>query len=358
MKAFDIAWSSLKKQDKFSAKEIQDLAEKMKREKRSGTYDSTRGTTFIENLMGIRPLRQAYFSQHDNLLTHRGIKPKLGRFPHLLYPPLHHKNINREFLEGLENRMMPKTSNTPTRVVRRTGHGGGGDKFTLEDDEGKVYSSLSGSMVDPDDFTYSTANPTLTYLSGETTAGERRKGYYEKLLNTILQNNINIQSTTRNMQSGPFHQKFQGRLPPNIEFKEKIREDSLRSTKPRLSDGKFTYMKNPILDSKNQAIRQAQGWGDLQPDYNTVPMVNVKDTINTNLMDDLSQEHQGTEQLKLNNRGFLRSSNPENPMHDINELMFTTPKGKLYSTAHVLMDKYNPDYEDHPYYEGLGHLFG
>ena len=337
MNAFDIAWSLLKNvrtkvpssnDPIFSVKEIRNLRDKMKRERDTGVYDVNRGSTKLEQYMGINPLRQLRFSRE-------GLEsPDYG---------LNAKTSDKTFEEGYKERMDTSPRLYPTKVVRRTDYDGRGGRFTLEDDEGKEYSSLSGNLVDPEYSPYSTANPTLMYLSGKTTPGERRKGYYEKLLNTILQNNINIQSTARNSMSGPFHQKFQGRLPPNIDFKEKDRD--------------FTYMKNPILDSKNQTIRQVQGWGDLQPDYNVVPMINVKNTINPRLSD-LAQEHKGTEQLKLNNRGFLTSSNPENPMHDIHELMFTTPQGERYSTANVLADKYNPDYENHPYYEGLGHLFG
>ena len=330
MKAFDVAWSLLKEEARFSANQIKELAEKIKQEKETGTYSTMRGATPLENLMGIHPLRQQYFDYYDKAKK---------RFNKLGTIPIPAAQKDRDFVEGLESRMNLKPHTTPTRVVHGKGYG---DKFELQDDEGNVYSTLSGQMVQPEHMDYSTPNPTLTYLQGETTPGERRKGYYEKLLNTILQNNINIHSTARNSKSGPFHQKFQGRLPPNIDFKEK--------------KGNFMYMKNPILDSKQQALRQAQGWGDLQPDYNVAPMVQEKDNLRFEL-DDLTRQHQGTEQLKLNDRGFLASSNPQNPMHNIHEMMFRTPSGKPYSTQHVLMDKYNPDYEDHPFFEGLGHLF-
>lgn len=343
MNSFDIAWSLLKNvripsssDPLFSLKDIHNLRDQMKRERDTGIYDVNRGATNLERHMGINPLRQLRFYSE-------GLEsPDYGS---------NAATTDSRFEEGYKQRMDTSPRLSPTKVVRRTDYEGSGGRFTLEDDEGRVYSSLSGNLEDPERVPYSTANPTLMYISGNTTPGEQRKGYYEKLLNTILQNNINILSTARNSMSGPFHQKFQGRLPPNIDFDDKS------SVLGEGLEGDFMYMKNPILDSKNQAIRQAQGWGDLQPDYNVVPMVNVKNTINPRLSD-LAQEHKGTEQLTLNNRGFLASRNPENPMHDAYEPMFTTPKGKIYSTNDVLQDKYNPDYEDHPYYAGLGHLFG
>ena len=339
MNAFDIAWSLLKNvrvpsssDPIFSVKDISNLRNQIKREKDTGVYDVNRGSTNLETLMGIYPLRQLRFNR-ESLES-----PDYG---------LNAAQSDRTFEEGYKQRMDTSPRLSPTKVVRRTDYGGSGGKFTLEDDEGKVYSSLSGNLEDPEHIPYSTANPTLMYISGNTTPGEQRKGYYEKLLNTILQNNINILSTARNSMSGPFHQKFQRRLPPNIDFDDKS------SLLGEGLEGDFMYMKNPILDSKNQAIRQVQGWGDLQPDYNVVPMVNVNPRLS-----DLAQEHQGTEQLTLNNRGFLASRNPENPMHDAYEPMFTTSKGESYSTNDVLQDKYNLDYQDHPYYAGLGHLFG
>ena len=56
-------------------------------------------------------------------------------------------------------------------------------------------------------------------------------------------------------------------------------------------------MKDPIKDSKQQAIRNVQGWGDLQPDYNTLPIVNFQDTIKPQL-GNLFMQHRGTKQNK------------------------------------------------------------
>ena len=128
--------------------------------------------------------------------------------------------IDREFAEGLAQRMDTSPPKTPTRVVRYP-EGNWGDEYVLEDDDKKEYSRLSGMVRDSESFNQrqgiSTANPTLSSLMAETAPNERRKGHYEKLLNSLLQNNMNIHSTSRNYASEPFHQKFQRRLPPNID---------------------------------------------------------------------------------------------------------------------------------------------
>jgi hypothetical protein len=305
MNAFDIAWSLLKEED----------------------------TMILER--NKPKFKQAILPTGNNSLVHS-------------LPP---STIDRKFAQGLARRMDTSPSKTPTRVVRYP-EGNWGDEYVLEDDDKNEYSRLSGMVRDSESFNQrqgiSTANPTLSSLMAQTRESERRKGHYERLLNTLLQNNMNIHSTSRNHASEPFHQKFQRRLPPNIDVNAKLRDAVGRR--------EFIYMKDPIKDSKQQAVRNVQGWGDLQPDYNTLPIVDFQDTIKPRLSD-LAQEHKGTEQLRLGERGFLASSNPENPMHDIHEMMFRTPSGKPYSTQHVLMDKYNPDYEDHPYHQGLGILF-
>jgi hypothetical protein len=311
MNAFDIAWSLLKEDDTMQFEEI--------KPKFKQTILPTGDNPLVDNL------RQRFAG-----------------------PP---SKIDREFAEGLARRMDTSPPKKPTRV-KRVPEGSWGNKYVLEDDEGKKYSKVAGQELNPDYFKQrfgiTTINPTLSNIMGATMSGEERKGHYEKLLNTLLQNNINIRSSSRNYASEPFHQKFQRRLAPNIDMQ--TRHNSVGRPD-------FVYMKDPIKDSKAQAVRDVQGWGDLQPDYNTLPLVDLQDTIKPRLSD-LTQEHKGTEQLRLGERAFLASSNPENPMHNIHEMMFRTPSGKPYSTQHVLMDKYNPDYEDHPYHQGLGILFG
>jgi len=206
--------------------------------------------------------------------------------------------IDREFAEGLARRMDTSPPKTPTKVVRYP-EGNWGDKYVLEDDERNEYSQVSGMVRDSWDKGFnerqgiSTVNPTLSSIMSETKHGERRKGHYERLLNTILQNNMNIHSTSRNYASEPFHQKFQGRLAPNIEMHTRYNS---------IGKPKFLYMKNPIKDSKQQAVRNVQGWGDLQPDYNTLPLVNFQDTIKPQL-GNLFEQHYGTNQTSLNDFG-------------------------------------------------------
>lgn len=205
--------------------------------------------------------------------------------------------IDREFAEGLARRMDTSPPKKPTKVVRYRDTNWG-DEYSLQDDEGNKYSKVAGIVKDPEHMNarrgITTIYPTLSSLMAETQVGERRKGHYEKLLNTILQNNMNIHSTSRNNMSEPFHQKFQRRLPPNIDVDTHLRN--------AIGMKEFVYSKNPIKDSKQQAVRNVQGWGDLQPDYNTLPMVDVQDTNNPQL-DNLFEQQYGTRQTRLDDFG-------------------------------------------------------
>ncbi len=204
--------------------------------------------------------------------------------------------IDREFAEGLARRMDTSPPKTPTRVVRYP-EGSWGDEYVLEDDEGNEYSKVSGMVRKPKEMNerrgVSTVNPTLSSLMAETRDSERRKGHYGRLLNTILQNNMNIHTTSRNYASEPFHQKFQRRLAPNIEMHTRYNS---------IGRPEFVYMKDPIIDSKQQAVRNVQGWGDLQPDYNTLPLVDFQDTIQPKL-GNLFEQQYGTRQTSLDDFG-------------------------------------------------------
>tara|TARA_S200002703_G_scaffold151470_2_gene150941 strand:+ start:6177 stop:6974 length:798 start_codon:yes stop_codon:yes gene_type:complete len=264
MNAFDIAWSLLKEDDTM-------------------IYDSR--FKELSDLFRDRPV-----------VSRQRVLPRDGSsFMPVLADSA--EFIDREFAEGLARRMDTSPRKTPTKVIRHP-EGSWNDRYILEDDEGNKYSQVSGMVRDSKGFNerqgISTANPTLSSLMSETKRGERRKGYYEKLLNTILQNNMNIHSTSRNYASEPFHQKFQGRLPPNIDVNTNIRDAIGRQ--------EFVYMKDPIKESKQQAVRDVQGWGDLQPDYNTLPMVNFQDTIQPKL-GNLFQQQYGTRQTSLNDFG-------------------------------------------------------
>ena len=256
MNAFDIAWSLLKEDD----------------------------TMVLER--NKPKFKQAILPTGDNSLVHN-----LRQY--FADPP---SEIDREFAEGLARRMDTSPPKKPTRV-KRVPEGNWGNKYFLEDDEGKVYSNVSGQELNPDYFKQrfgiTTINPTLSNIMGATMSGEGRKGYYEKLLNTLLQNNINIRSSSRNYASEPFHQKFQRRLAPNIDLQ--IRHNSVGRQD-------FTYMKDPIKKSKAQAVRDVQDWGDLQPDSNTLPLIDVQDTIQPRL-NDLSEQQWGTRQTSLNDFG-------------------------------------------------------
>ena len=207
------------------------------------------------------------------------------------------EDIDREFAQGLAHRMDTSPRKTPTKVVRYP-QSSWSDRYVLEDDEGNEYSQVSGMIIDSKGFNerqgISTANPTLSSLMAETAPNERRKGHYERLLNTLLQNNMNIHSTTRNYASEPFHRKFQRRLPSNIDVNTNLRNESGRN--------EFVYMKDPIKDSKQQAVRDVQGWGDLQPDYNTLPLVDLQDTIKPRLSNLFEQQY-GTKQTSLSDFG-------------------------------------------------------
>lgn len=256
MNAFDIAWSLLKEDDTMA-------------------LESTKPK-----------FKQAILPVGDNSLMHN-----LRQY--FADPP---SKIDREFAEGLARRMDTSPPQKPTRV-KRVPEGNWGNKYVLEDDEGKEYSRVAGQEINPDylkhRFGITTINPTLSNIMGATMSGEERKGHYEKLLNTLLQNNINIRSSSRNYASEPFHQKFQRRLAPNIDMQ--TRHNSVGRPD-------FVYMKDPIKDSKAQAVRDAQGWGDLQPDYNTLPLVDLQDTIKPRL-GNLFEQQYGTKQTSLNDFG-------------------------------------------------------
>jgi hypothetical protein len=254
MNAFDIAWSLLKEDDTMQFEEI--------KPKFKQTILPTGDNPLVDNL------RQRFVG-----------------------PP---SKIDREFAEGLAQRMDTSPRKTPTKVVTRGGPYEA-TEFHLKDNEDNILSSTEGIMQKPKELrdNISTANPTLTYLSSETSPNERRKGHYAKLLNTLLQNNINVRSSSRNYASEPFHQKFQRHLAPNIEMHTQYNS---------VGRPVFIYMKDPIKDSKQQAVRNVQGWGDLQPDYNTLPIVNFQDTIKPRLSN-LFEQHYGTKQTSLSDFG-------------------------------------------------------
>ena len=256
MNAFDIAWSLLKEDD----------------------------TMVLER--NKPKFKQAILPIGDNSLVHN-----LRQY--FADPP---RTIDTKFAQGLARRMDTSPPKTPTKVVRYP-ESKWGDEYVLEDDDKKEYSRISGMIREPKEMNQrrgvSTANPTLSSLMSETKRNEQRKGYYEKLLNSLLQNNMNIHSTSRNYASEPFHQKFQRRLAPNIELHTRYNS---------IGRPEFVYMKDPIKDSKQQAVRDVQGWGDLQPDYNALPIVNFQDTIKPQL-GNLFMQHRGTRQTSLDDFG-------------------------------------------------------
>lgn len=341
---FASAWTFLKQERKqFSAKDVHDLREKMQEEKKTKVYNSNRGQTQIENLMGIHPLRQTYFTR-DNDLS-RDMRDA--------------STIDREFAEGYKNRMNPPVSKLPTKVIRYSDYDNE-VKFQLEDDEGKSYSQVGGKLIEPHRFRYGdnvkNALPTLTSINASTPEELQRRGYYNKLLNTILQNNMNIFSSTRNTNSQPFHENFQQRLPPNVDF-----TTVYSNPEESVHGQRYLYQSNPIKQEKQKNKLQAMDWGDLQLDYNTAPMINASNNPSIKqFTEELERNKQktGTQQTRLDDKFFLSQSNPEHPEHDNNFNYFKTNKGEPYSTFNVMIDPYNDDYENHPYFSGLGALFG
>ena len=352
MTAFSSAWSLLKNEPKpvYSVEDIRDLRQAMQSEKDTGVYDVNRGKTSLEQLMGIFPLRQKTFDPSTGELNPYGL----------------HEDIDKRFLEGYKKRMDSRDTpsrSSPAKVVRipdiYSDEFGQAIAYELQDEEGNTLSRVGGKLVEPnqDRIRYTkhieNALPMLYGLHGRTPKKHQRQGYYQQLLNTILHNNMNILSSSRNQNSQPFHESFQRRLPPSIDFDE---IDAERN-KEHVHGRKYLYQPNPIKQSKEREKYRAAGYGDLLPDYGILPMVDEpEDERITNMKRDFAQGY--LTQTRLDDERFLPERDVEHPRHRQGYPYFKTKYGRPYSTNDVLSDPYNDEYEGHPGYKGLGHLFG
>tara|TARA_R100000406_G_scaffold16888_3_gene10594 strand:- start:31834 stop:32874 length:1041 start_codon:yes stop_codon:yes gene_type:complete len=346
MTAFTAAWSLLKGDPVFSVNDIRELRRRMKRERETGHYDVNRGQTNLERLMGIYPLRQLRF-------MNEGLENVNDGF-------LNAEIADKTFEEGYKKRMDTSPRPTPAKVVRipdlYSDEYGQGVTYELQDEEGNKLSRVAGTEVGRENNRYGkhvkNASPMLVGLHGRTPREHQRKGYYQQLLNTILHNNMNILSTSRNANSQPFHESFQRRLPPSIDFEQlTLPYDDIETSQ------KYLYQANPIKQSKEREKYRAAGWGDLQPDYGVAPMFGEpEDERITNMKRDMAQGYQT--QTRLDDKRFLPEYDVEHPRHRENYPYFRTKDGVPYSTNDVLQDLYNWDYSDHPYSRSLGELFG
>ena len=347
MTAFSTAWSLLKGDPVFSVDDIRELRRRMQRERDTGHYNVNRGKTALEQLMGIYPLRQKTFDPATGELNPYGL----------------HEDIDKRFLEDYKKRMA--NIDTPSRpspakvVLIPDLYGdehGRGVTLELQDKEDNMLSRLGATLVEPEHNRYGkyveNTSPMLVGLHGNTPKEHQRKGYYQQLLNTILHSDMNILSTSRNRNSQPFHESFQRRLPPSIDFKRlTLPYDDIETSQ------KYLYQANPIKQSKEREKYRAAGWGDLQPDYGILPIVGEpEDERITNFKRDMLQGYQT--QTRLDDKRFLPERNPNHPRHRQGYPYFTTKDGVPYSTADVIQDLYNDAYYEHPYSRSLGRLFG
>ncbi len=159
---------------------------------------------------------------------------------------------------------------SPAKVVRIPDfyydEQGQGVAYELQDKEGNMLSQLGGTEINPEYNRYGkhveNTSPMLVSLRGNTPKEHQRRGYYQQLLNTILHNNMNILSTSRNYNSQPFHESFQRRLPPSIDFSD-VNPELQRHLPSHLRDKhsqKYLYQFNPIKQSKRErSIKQRVG---------------------------------------------------------------------------------------------------
>lgn len=347
MTAFSTAWSLLKGDPVFSVDDIRELRRRMQREKKTGHYNENRGRTALEQLMGIFPLRQKTFDPTTGELNPYGL----------------HEDIDKKFLEDYKKRMA--NIDTPSRpspekvvlIPDFSGMGGEVVEFQLQDKEGNMLSRLGGTLVEPEDNRYGkhieNTSPLLVGLHGKTPKEHQRKGYYQQLLNSILHSDVNILSSSRNQNSQPFHESFQRRLPPVIDFNEIDAEKNQDYPHGR----KYLYQANPIKQSKERQKYQAAGWGDLQPDYGILPLVNEpEDERITEMRRFIAEGY--PKQTRLDDRQFLPERSPDHPRHSVFYNYYRTKDGVPYSTHDVMQDLYNDAYYEHPYSRSLGHLFG
>ena len=345
MTAFTAAWSLLKGDPVFSVKDIRDLRQQIKREKDTGIYDVNRGQTNLERLMGIYPLRQLYFNSEGLANPDYGLNAELS---------------DRMFEEDYKQRMDTSPRPSPAKVVRipdlYSDEYGQGVTYELQDKEGNMLSRVAGTEVSPEHNRYGkhvkNALPMLFGLHGKTPREHQRKGHYQRLLNTILHNNMNILSSSRNQNSQPFHESFQRRLPPSIDFERlTLPYDDIETSQ------KYLYQANPIKQSKERERYQATGWGDLRPDYGVAPMFDESNSPQDEKLANMVAQGY-PKQTKLDDRRFLPEYNPDHPRHRQGYPYFRTKDGVPYSTADVIQDLYNDAYYEHPYSRSLGHLFG
>ena len=348
MTAFSSAWSLLKNEPKpvYSVEDIRNLRQGMQSEKDTGIYDVNRGKTGLEQLMGIYPLQQQTFNPHTGEMS--------------VMPYLNPEGIYDRFSRNYKERMDTSPRSSPAKVVGIPripfdDDYGEGIKYELQDEEGNVLSELRGSIVKPEDSKYGKGVENelqlLQNLHGNTPEEHQRKGYYQTLLNTILHNNMNILSSSRNRNSQPFHESFQRRLPPTIDFTDVNPE--LHRDHPY--SRKYLYQPNRIKQLKEREKYRAAGYGDLLPDYGVVPMIDERDEKNV-LIDYGIQDY--PIQTQLGDKRFLPEYDVEHPRHKQHYPYFRTKDGEPYSTADVLQDLYNWEYSAHPYSRSLGELFG
>jgi len=278
----------------FSMDDIAEHLARRRDEQRHG-YFSDRGQTpdsmgTLEGLMGAVELEQSTlpmnlpftYSLNEAIRNRPDMKVDEDNqtFTRLMSGP----KTRKKFKEGYEDRMQYKEGRpTPTKVeVRAAGRRGGrGRNFLLTDDDGRRFSSTTtNTMLEYSPEKVPHLNHTVRGLDSRTPKEHRRQGYYGNLLDTILQNKIGILSDNRNMKySQPFHEKFQRRLPANIEVKGKNANPS--STFNELegrTDQEYLYGFNPQFNQKAEDDIDMTGWGDLKPMFgNQYPMFGSMD---------------------------------------------------------------------------------
>ncbi len=187
----------------------------------------------------------------------------------------------RDFQRGYEDRMRFKEERpTPTKVEVRS-VGNDHRRFALVDDEGREYSKVSGiDLHGKDKRRVPTVTNTIGGLDAVTQPVHQRKGYYKNLLDTLLQNKIGVVSNNRNAHmSQPFHEKFQQRLPKNIEVAGREGDKSKTFTESSArTNNMYRYGFDP--ESEKQALENIDttGWGDLKPMFGSqYPMFGTVD---------------------------------------------------------------------------------
>lgn len=128
--------------------------------------------------------------------------------PEMMGPSLGHT----EFVMSQKGAPTRKPRPQPARIVIDHGDNpmrqfAGDATYRLVDENGRTLSEIATNLV----------GGRITDYAGETPEQFRRQGYYRELLENLIRHGYQVESTSRNRMSDPFHKKFIRTLPGDID---------------------------------------------------------------------------------------------------------------------------------------------